>query len=88
MKKIMLALGLFLFSSTVQANVTLINKDSSSHDISIKCSSSTTSTSISGGTTRSIGNGPCTVTVKDSGATATGNDGQTLTITGGSVSSN
>ncbi len=71
--------------SAAWADVRLINKDSSSHDISIKCKNSTTTTSISGGTTRSIGNGPCTVTVKDTGAIGTGNDGQTLTISGSSI---
>ncbi len=65
--------------------VKLTNKDSSSHDITIKCST-TTQTSLSGNTTRDIGNGPCTVTVKKTNSSATASGNSTLVIKDGKVS--
>lgn len=62
------------------ADVKLTNKDGKAHEISIKCGSSTTQTSIGANTTRSIGKGPCTVTIKGTGGQLQGGDGAHLTI--------
>lgn len=67
--------------------VKLVNKDSSSHDISIKCSTTTT-TSIGGNVTRDIGNGPCTVTVKKTNSSATASGSSTITIKDGKATTN
>jgi hypothetical protein len=88
MKKLTMISGVFLtvlFASPAFADVTLTNKDSVSHDISIQCGGGggTTQTSISSNTTRSIGSGPCKVTDKETGATYSGEDGDTITINAG-----
>ncbi|MBM3786188.1 MAG: hypothetical protein FJW30_17655 [Acidobacteria bacterium] len=64
--------------------VKLINRDSTSHDLVVKCSS-TAQTSIGGSSTRDLGNGPCTVTVKKTGSSATASGSQNLMIQNGSV---
>ena len=64
--------------------VKLINRDSTSHDLVVKCSS-TAQTSIGGSSTRDLGNGPCTVTVKKTGSSATASGSQTLMIQNGSI---
>ena len=64
--------------------VKLINRDSTSHDLVVKCSS-TAQTSIGGSSTRDLGNGPCTVTVKKTGASATASGSQNLMIQNGGV---
>lgn len=73
-----------LFCATAYADITLTNRDSKSHDITIKCST-TTQTSIGSNVTRSIGNGPCTVTVKSTNASATGSGNAKLVIKNGAV---
>lgn len=84
--KTLFALVLALsIASTSWGAVKLTNKDSDSHDILIKCSG-TTNSSVGGTSTRDIGTGPCSVTVKSSGSSATAQDGETLVIQGGSVS--
>lgn len=60
----------------------LVNKDSHSHDLTVKCSS-TAHTSIGAHSTRDLGKGPCTVTVKKTGSSASGSG--TLTIQGGKL---
>ena len=57
--------------------VKVVNKDSNSHDLTIKCSV-TTHGSVGASSTRDIGKGPCTVTVKKTGASATGNGSDEL----------
>jgi len=57
----------------------LHNKDSKAHDISIKCSSTSTG-SIQPNTIRDLGSGSCTVTVKSSGSSATASGNTTLVI--------
>lgn len=64
--------------------VKLTNRDSTSHDLVVKCSS-TAQTSIGGSSTRDLGNGPCTVTVKKTGSSATASGNQNLMIQNGSV---
>ena len=49
-------IGAMFFSTSAFANVKLVNRDSKSHDILIKCSSSTDS-SIGDSSTRDLGNG-------------------------------
>ena len=71
-------------SFAAHADVTLTNRDSKSHDITIKCNT-TTQTSISSNTTRGIGRGPCTVTVKSTKASATGSGNDKLVIKNGAV---
>ncbi len=78
-----LALMALLLAGPSWSAVKLINKDGSAHDIKIQCASTSTG-SIQSNTTRDIGKGPCTVTVK--GSSAKGVDGDTLVIKGGKVS--
>ncbi len=68
-------LGLLLISSLATA-VSLQNKDSKSYDIKVKGSSSTMSTSINSGTTKSsICRSSCTITVDGVGSIeASGSD--------------
>lgn len=66
-KSFVLALSLVLLPLAAQA-IHLYNKDSESHQVIIKCSS-TTHTEIGPNASRDIGNGPCTVTVKSTGST-------------------
>lgn len=77
--------GLLCCGQQAMAGVKLVNKDGQSHDILIKCSSSADS-SVGGSSTRDLGNGPCTVTVKQSGSSATGSGNDTLTIKDGKIS--
>ncbi len=65
--------------------VKLINRDSSSHDLLVKCSSAA-DTSIAGSSTRDLGSGPCKVTVKKTGSSATASGSQNLVIQNGNVS--
>ncbi len=65
--------------------VKLVNRDSNSHDLVVKCSSSA-QTSIGASSTRDLGHGPCTVTVKKTGSSATAAGSQSLTIKDGKVS--
>jgi hypothetical protein len=65
--------------SAAHADVKLINKDSKAHDITVKCKS-TVQRSIQAGTTTSLGAGPCTVTVKSTGASMSGSGDDTLVI--------
>lgn len=66
-KHFILTLVLVFFAQAVQA-IHLYNKDSESHQVVIKCSS-TTHTEIGPSASRDLGNGPCTVTLKSTGAT-------------------
>jgi len=68
-----------LGASSAHADVTLTNKDSKAHDITVKCKS-TVQRSIQAGTTTSLGPGPCTVTVKSTGATMSGSGDAKLVI--------
>ncbi len=85
MKKSILAFVLTVtaLSSVAMANVTLVNKDSSKHDITTECSSGTVQTSIDANVSRSIGKGPCEVTIKGTNSSAKVNDGGTITIVSG-----
>ena len=65
--------------STAHADVKLTNKDSKAHDITVKCKS-TVQRSIQAGTTTSLGPGPCTVTVKATGASMSGTGDAALVI--------
>ncbi len=81
MKRSLMVLFACLVAGSAFADVTLTNKDASSHDITIKCGSgSTTQTSIGSNVTRGIGTGPCTVTVKDNGSTYSAQDGDKIVI--------
>lgn len=82
-RTIVWAAGALLLAPAAHA-VKLVNKDSQSHDLTIKCSS-TAHSSIGASSTRDLGKGPCTVTVKKTGSAATSSS--TLTIKGGKVSS-
>ena len=62
MQSLVAIAGLALCASA-SAQIKLVNKGSKAHDVLIKCSSSADS-SIAGSSTRDIGKGPCTVTVK------------------------
>jgi predicted porin len=79
------ALLLLALAAPAAFAVKLINRDSNSHDLVVKCSSSA-QTSIGASSTRDIGNGPCTVTVKKTGSSATASGSQSLTIKDGKVS--
>lgn len=83
MRRLALFVASLLAASPAYA-VKLVNKDSTSHDITVKCSS-TAQTSIGGSSTRDLGKGPCTVTVKKSGASATASGDATLVIQKGSI---
>jgi hypothetical protein len=87
MKNVLKTIGyVFLCGAGVaSANVSLTNRDAKAHDITIKCST-TTQTSIGSNVTRDIGRGPCTVTVKSTGASGSGNGSDKLVIKNGSVS--
>ncbi|MBK9572099.1 MAG: hypothetical protein IPO43_04930 [Rhodoferax sp.] len=77
--------GLLCVSQVAVAAVKLINRDSSSHDVLIKCSV-TTHGSVGASSTRDLGKGPCTVTVKKTGSSATASGNDSLTIKNGKVS--
>ena len=57
------------------AQIKLVNKDSKSHDVTIKCSS-TAQSSIAGSSTRDIGKGPCTVSLKGGGSASASGKGE------------
>jgi hypothetical protein len=65
--------------STAHADVKLQNKDSKAHDVIIKCNS-TVQSSIQSNTTRSLGKGPCKVTLKGSGIELSGSGSDTIVI--------
>lgn len=71
-------------AATPALAVKVVNKDSNSHDLTIKCSV-TTQGSVGASSTRDIGKGPCTVTVKKTGASATGNGSDELVIQKGKI---
>ncbi len=73
-----------LASGSALGAVKVVNKDSDSHDLNIKCNSGS-DTSIAGSSTRDIGNGPCTVTVKKTGSSASGSGNDVLTIKDGKI---
>jgi hypothetical protein len=70
---------LALPAASAFAEVKLQNKDSKAHDVTVKCST-TVQRSIQAGTTTGLGKGPCTVTVKATGAKMTGNGNDVLVI--------
>jgi len=78
-RRIALAAALALAATPLLAEVKLHNKDSKAHDITVKCQS-TVQRSIQPGTTTSLGKGPCSVKVKSTGATLSGNGNDTLVI--------
>jgi hypothetical protein len=78
-RRLLVALACALGFSAAHADVTLTNKDSKAHDITVKCKS-TVQRSIQAGTTTSLGPGPCTVTVKSTGATMSGSGDSKLVI--------
>ncbi len=80
---VLAAAGLALCTAA-SAQIKLVNKDSKSHDVTIKCSS-TAQSSIGGNSTRDIGKGPCTVTVKASGSSASASGKAELTIKDGKI---
>ena len=82
--KWLLAVPLIGLAAMPAYAVKLVNKDSQSHDLTVQCSS-TAQTSIGGNSTRDLGKGPCTVTVKKSGASATASGEATLVIQKGSI---
>ncbi|CAN5501945.1 hypothetical protein BH11PSE11_BH11PSE11_13780 [soil metagenome] len=71
-----------LSSTSAFAAVKVANRDSVSHNVTIKCSSSLNS-NIAASSTRDVGKGPCTVIVLSTGSTATVNDNETLIIKDG-----
>ena len=78
-RRIALAVALALAATPLRAEVKLQNKDSKAHDITVKCQS-TVQRTIQSGTTTSLGKGPCSVKVKATGATFSGNNNDTLVI--------
>jgi hypothetical protein len=80
----LLGLSLVAFAATASAQIKLINKDSKSHDLQVKCSS-TADTSIAGSSTRDLGKGPCTVTVKGSKTSASATGKGELVIQDGKI---
>jgi hypothetical protein len=68
-----------LAAAPAYAEVKLHNKDSKAHRITVKCTS-TVQRSIQPNTVTSLGKGPCTVTVKATGAKMTGSGNDTLVI--------
>ena len=81
-RSILLAVASLAFCATAAAQIKLVNKDSKAHDVQIKCSS-TADSSIAGSSTRDIGKGPCTVTVKSTKSSATAKDKGELVIKDG-----
>ena len=77
--RIVVMAALALAATPALAEVKLQNKDSKAHDVTVKCQS-TVQRSIQSNTTATLGKGPCTVTVKGTGATMTGNGNDTLVI--------
>lgn len=82
MKRVfMAAFSVMLGISTLTfAEVKVQNKDDKAHDLSIKCSSgSTTKRSIQSGTISGVGTGPCEISV-DGGGSIKVADGDTYVI--------
>ena len=75
---------IFASTASLAFAVKLVNRDSTSHDLVVRCSS-TSQTSIGGLSTRDLGNGPCTVTVKRTGSAATASGSQNLMIQNGTI---
>ena len=65
--------------------VKVANRDSQSHELTIKCST-TTLGAVGASSTRDIGKGPCTVTVKTTGSSASGSGKDELVIVKGRFS--
>jgi len=85
MKTHVLSVAILAFAwGPALAQVKLVNKDSNSHDLVVKCTSSA-DTSIGGSSTRDLGKGPCTVTVKKTSSSASGSGNDTLEIKDGKV---
>ena len=80
----LLAVAGLALCASASAQIKLVNKDSKSHDVFIKCSSSADS-SIAGSSTRDIGKGPCTVTVKATKSNASATGKGELTIKDGKI---
>lgn len=80
----MLGAAALALAAGASAQIKLVNKDSKSHDLTIKCSS-TAQSSIGGNSTRDIGKGPCTVTVKASGSSASASGKGELVIKDGKI---
>lgn len=80
----LLAVAGLALCASASAQIKLVNKDSKSHDVLIKCSSSADS-SIAGSSTRDIGKGPCTVTVKATKSSASATGKGELTIKDGKI---
>jgi hypothetical protein len=85
MKPSLIALPLIAaIASTPVFSAKLHNKDSTAHDITIKCSSTSTG-SIQANTVRDLGSGPCTVTVKSTGSSASAGGKDMLVIKDGKI---
>ena len=83
LRKVLTLSVLSLMMASSAMAVKLINRDSSSHDLKVDCNGSRSQTSVGASSTRDLGNGPCTVTIVSSGATATASGSSDLTIEGG-----
>lgn len=81
----LLAVAGFALCATASAGIKLVNKDPKSHDLTIKCANSTAQSSVGGNSTREIGKGPCTVTVKATGSSVTAAPDSELTIKDGKI---
>ena len=79
LQSIVVCIGFGLGISAAHADVKLQNKDSKPHDVTIKCNS-TVQSSIQSNTTRSLGKGPCKVTLKASGIELSGSGDDTIVI--------
>src|SRR5437868_5371339 len=73
------ALGCALAATAAHADVKVVNMDSKTHEITARCRS-TIQRSILAGTKTTLGAGPCTVTLKSTGASLTGRGNDTLVI--------
>ena len=82
--RILAGFAALAFCATASAQIKLVNKDSKSHDILLKCSS-TSDSSIGANSTRDIGKGPCTVTVKSTKSTGSATGKGELVIKDGKV---
>lgn len=77
------ALCALLFAGQATA-ITLHNKDSKPHNITIACGGSTVHSSIGSNTIRDIGNGPCKVGIK-SGPSVSASGSDKLIIKNGGI---
>jgi hypothetical protein len=80
----LLGICLLSFAASSGAQIKLVNKDGKSHDLLVKCSSSS-DTSIGASSTRDLGKGPCTVTVKSSKTSASASGKGELVIQDGKI---